>query len=104
GEKLKLNEIGKRASIQAFNASVFEGNNSILVYADLAMENNELRTSLPVRFEGYVQSSDGAYFPAIISAVKESVKPGAQILLSMSAELPKKYVDDTFKLIIGEGV
>ncbi|MEX1028539.1 MAG: hypothetical protein WDZ91_00660 [Paenibacillaceae bacterium] len=99
---LTTSSVGQKTGINIVNVSTFSTQNTNIYYLDVEVENMEKRPTKEANLTGYLVTSDGTYYPVTTKAYDEKVMPNGKILLSMWAQLPKKYLMNGFRLVLGE--
>lgn len=102
-KEITFDDIGRRVKLNISDAEIYQGTASDLYYVELEMTNLESRMSDITKFGGYIQTDDGAYYPATFAVLTKQVRPNGKVLSAMWAELPKGDYDQ-LSVIIGKGV
>ncbi|UVI29915.1 hypothetical protein [Paenibacillus spongiae] len=103
-DPFKIQTMGRKATLQFENATVFEGKSSDLYYAEFSYTNDEMRfTTLPV-LKAFFKTNDNQYIDADLPNIKTKISPTGKALLVVSGRVPKSFSKEGAKLIIGEGI
>lgn len=100
--KLTTSSVGQKSAISIVNVSTLSATNTNIYYLDVEVENLEKRPTKSAALAGYLVTADGSYFPVTTKAYDQNVMPNGKTLISMWAQLPKKYLMSSFRLVLGE--
>ena len=101
-----IEQLGRRAGVTIHDSKVYSSTNSQnqLMYVDVEFKNLERRSALLQNFVAYFRAADETYFPALLTEYKSNLQPGANLLLSVSGNIPKRYNISDMSLVFGQGI
>jgi len=104
GEHYKIGGIGRSGDYTVHAFHRFTGNNTVVLTAQVAVENLEKRPNELSKLVAQFKSSDGTVYPASITEIKSKINPSGKALLFVWANVAKNKSEDITQLIVGEGV
>lgn len=102
--KYTLKQDGTEAELYVLEANTYIGSSQNVIESQLTYQNIGKRFSkLPV-LQAYYYTDSGLTIPAEVSVIENEVGPSSQNLISIKANVPKKYEAKDFKLLVGQGI
>ncbi|MBD8498237.1 hypothetical protein [Paenibacillus arenosi] len=100
-----LTQPGVEAQMNVLETNVYEGKNTNVIRSLLSYRNTGERYSkLPNVVAYYYETSTGVQIPAKLTLSDKEVTPDGVNLISITADIPKKYKASDLKLLVGQGI
>lgn len=99
-----LEQPGTVAELNVLESNTYKADANNIVESLLTYRNTGKRFSkLPV-LQAYYLTEDGTQIPAKVSVLEGEAGPGSANLITITANVPKKYEAKNLKLLVGQGI
>lgn len=103
-EDYQIETVGKRGSISFKNSSLYKGNQSNLLYAELEYTNDETRSTNVTQLDGYIKNNKGDIIDITFEAYADKLLPGDTVILTTWATLPRNFSQEGLEYYFGEAL
>lgn len=100
----QLNQPGIKAELNVLENNTYNGSTNNTLSTLLTYRNTGSRYSELPSIQAYYYVEGGVQIPAKVSVVEGEVGPDSAHLISITAEVPKRYNASDFKLLVGQGI
>lgn len=104
GGNFRINDQGKKATVQEKKTVVYQGVSSNIVSTELLISNEESRQSKMVRLQAYYKTADGSFYEATSNQPEAALSPGGKQLITFWSKLPKTVNTSDLSLYMGSGI
>ena len=100
----QIEDIGYRSEVKVRNLSLYTGDSTNLLVAQVTVENQEKRQIVAQKLAGYFEKADGTVFPATFDNVTDKLTPGGAAIVYVSATIQKDIDVSDINLVVGKAV
>lgn len=99
-----MEQPGVEAQLNVLESNTYSSDSNNVVETLLTYRNTGKRYSKLPSIQAYYLAEDGINIPAKVTVVENEVGPGSANLISISANVPKKYAAKDLQLLVGQGI